>query len=71
MNIREMTKKEQIKLAMEWFNEEDISAYSDESVSEDKGTIYVKIGDYDYEISADEIYYRAELVLENKENEDE
>jgi hypothetical protein len=59
------TNQKELDLALAWFAEEDISAY------QDNGKIYITVGEYDYEISSDEINYRAELVEENMETEDE
>jgi hypothetical protein len=51
-----MTKKErEIEKCLEWLADEGISAY------EDSGKVYITAGEYDYEISRREIYYRAEL----------
>ena len=47
-----------IKLALQWFKDNDVSAY------EDDGSIYVSAGrDADVQISTAEIDYRAELQL--------
>ena len=54
-----MENKEEVKLALKWFEENDVSAY------EDDGSIYVVAGrDADLEISNAEVNYRAELQRE-------
>jgi hypothetical protein len=54
-----MKNKEEVKLALKWFEENDVSAY------EDDGSIYVVAGrDADLEISNAEVSYRAELQRE-------
>lgn len=51
--------EDKIKLALKWFEENDVSAY------EDGESIYVVAGrDADVQISAAEINYRAELQSE-------
>jgi len=54
-----MENKEEVKLALKWFEENDVSAY------EDGGSIYVVAGrDADVQISTSEVAYRAELQRE-------
>ena len=54
-----MENKEEVELALKWFEENDVSAY------EDDGSIYVVAGrDADLEISNAEVSYRAELQRE-------
>tara|TARA_R100000426_G_scaffold85131_1_gene64820 strand:+ start:457 stop:624 length:168 start_codon:yes stop_codon:yes gene_type:complete len=51
--------KEILKLALQWFKDNDVPAY------EDDGSIYVQAGrDADVEISNTEIFYRADLQQE-------
>ena len=51
--------EKKIKLALKWFEENDVSAYADD------GSIYVVAGrDADVQISAAEVDYRAELQEE-------
>ena len=51
-----MENKEEIELALKWFEENDVTAY------EDGGSVYVVAGrDADVQISTAEISYRAEL----------
>jgi len=54
-----MKNKEEVKLALKWFKENDVSAY------EDDGSIYVVAGrDADVQISNADVSYRAELQRE-------
>jgi hypothetical protein len=57
-----MEEKEEVSLALQWFADNDISAYCDERPSQ--GSIYVQVGDCDLQISSVEISYRAELQKE-------
>jgi len=54
-----MENKQEIELALKWFEENDVSAY------EDGGSVYVVAGrDADVQISTAEVRYRAELQRE-------
>ena len=55
---------ETIQDAEQWFKAHDIPTYVDIS----NKTIFVKSGNFELELSADEIIYRAELFRELKEN---
>lgn len=59
-----MTITETIQDAEQWFRIHDIPTYVDIS----NKTIYVKSEDFELELSADEIIYRAELFRELIEN---
>lgn len=49
------------KLAVDWLNDEDIDAYSDGN------GVYIRIRDWDLEISEAEILYRSTLAKTNPE----
>ena len=66
MTDERLSKKEQIALTLKWFDEEDIPAYSSEYVDKDEGQVFITVGEYDYEISAQEIEYRASLIQEQE-----
>jgi hypothetical protein len=57
-NIKTLFLDGNIKLALQWFEDNDVSAY------EDDGSIYVIAGrDADVQITSSEINYRAELQI--------
>lgn len=64
-----MITKKDVERCLERLTEEDISNYYDADVKNGEETnfrVYITVGEYDYEISADEILYRAALIEENE-----
>lgn len=45
-----------LELATKWFYEEDVPCYTCNN------SLFIKVGDFDYEISQTEVDYRAELI---------